>query len=53
MTNEEISKALLLLRPSARWVLVGDTIAGLEWRDEVLLCPTDEEIAAKIEELGT
>lgn len=46
-----IEQALHELRPGARWNVNGNTLAGIEWVDSVQVRPTDNEIAAKIEEI--
>ena len=51
--NYTITEALTLLKPEARWVLRGDTYAGLEWLDETQTKPTEDEVNAKITELET
>jgi predicted lipoprotein len=46
-----ISKAITSLRPSAEWVLRGDTYDGLEWLDTQQTKPTESEINAEIARL--
>ena len=46
-----IEEALHALRPGARWSVNGNTLAGIDWVDEVQARPTDAEISAKIEEI--
>lgn len=43
-----IACALAALRPGARFVVRGDTIAGIEWLDQSQTQPTEQEIAAWI-----
>jgi hypothetical protein len=47
-----ISHALFELRPGAKWVHRGeeDDFSGIEWLDEDVTRPTDEEILAVINE---
>ena len=48
----DITKALINLRPGAKWSLNGDTYEGLTWFDEnELPPPTEEEIQAEVERL--
>lgn len=44
-----IMKALLALRPKANWILEGDTLDKLIWKDEFTERPSDEEILAEVE----
>ena len=46
-----IAEALLTLKPKAKFILRGDTYAGLEWLDKSQTKPTEGEINAKITEL--
>ena len=46
-----IVDALQTLAPNSEWVLTGDDISGLEWKNESIQRPTDEEIFAEIERL--
>lgn len=39
-----ITNALQTLRPSAEWVLRGDSYDGLEWLDKVQTKPTENEV---------
>ena len=45
------AKAISSLRPSAEWVLRGDTYDGLEWLDQSQAKPTESEINAEIARL--
>jgi hypothetical protein len=46
-----IDKALMELRPDAKWTLTGSTLSGLVWHDASSTRPTDAEINAKVTEL--
>ena len=46
--NEEISKALSILRPGAEWILRGDTYSSLEWLDQKQSAPSWAEIEKQI-----
>ena len=46
-----IIDALIALKPKTKWILDGDTYAGLKWLDETQTKPTEEEINAKLAEL--
>ena len=46
-----IIDALIALKPKTKWILDGDTYAGLKWLDETQIKPTEDEINAKISEL--
>ena len=48
-----IIDALIALKPKTKWILDGDTYAGLKWLDETQIKPTEDEINAKIVELET
>ena len=48
-----ITKALLELVPDAKWTLHSDTYAGLEWLDNNITKPTEQEVNEKLEELVT
>ena len=48
-----ISDAIMSLTPAAQWVLRGDSYDGLEWLDEVLAKPTEEECLAESLRLAT
>jgi hypothetical protein len=48
-----ITEALISLRPGARFILVGDTLDGLEWLDQNQTCPSVEEITAEVARLQT
>ena len=48
-----IIAALIALKPKTKWILDGDTSAGLKWLDETQITPTEDEINAKIVELET
>lgn len=51
-THAALSNALVALRPGAQWVLRGTTLDDLEWLDTEQAIPTQDEIDAKITELG-
>jgi hypothetical protein len=46
-----IIKALLSLRPNAKWALIGDDYDGLEWRDDTQTKPTESELNAEVARL--
>ena len=46
-----IIDALIALKPKTKWILDGDTYAGLKWLDETQTQPTEDEIRSKISEL--
>ena len=46
-----IDKALMELRPDAKWTLTGSTLSGLVWHDDSSTRPTDAEINEKVTEL--
>ena len=46
-----ITQAIVSLRPGARFILVNDDYAGLEWLDTVQSKPTPEEIDTEIARL--
>jgi hypothetical protein len=48
-----ITKALLELVPDAKWTLHSDTYAGLQWLDDTVSKPTEQEVEEKLEELVT
>jgi hypothetical protein len=48
-----ITKALFELVPDATWTLHSDTYAGLEWLDDNLIKPTEQEVNEKLQELVT
>ena len=48
-----IVEALIALKPKAKFILRGDTYAGLEWLDKTQTKPTEEELNNKITELKT
>jgi hypothetical protein len=52
MADFTLSEAISQLRPGAQWVLRGNTIADLEWFDTNQQRPSNDEIAAKINELS-
>ena len=47
-----IIDALIALKPKAKFILRGDTYAGLEWLDKTQTKPTEEELNNKITELN-
>lgn len=46
-----IDKAIISLRPGAKWVLLGDSYEGLDWQDTVQTKPTKEEVNAEVTRL--
>jgi len=51
-TNTLLSTALVLIRPNASWVIVGDEVyQNLEWKDQNQSKPTEAEITAEIARL--
>ena len=48
MDNSQIAKALTDLRPNSIWALMGDTLEGLEWLDELQTQPSIAEIEQAI-----
>ena len=46
-----IVDALLVLTPTAQWVLRGETYAGLEWLSPGIPKPTEQEVNAEIANL--
>ena len=50
---KDIAKAIISLRPNAKWSLDGDTYEGLVWLDAEETKPTEEEVnveCARLEE---
>jgi len=43
------TKALLRLRPGAKWQMLGDTYDGITWLDETQNLPTEAELLAEVE----
>jgi len=43
-----ITEALMSLRPNARFIVIGETVDGIEWLDEDQTRPTDDEILAEV-----
>lgn len=43
-----IANAIQSLRPSAQWVLRGDSYDGLEWLDTTQTQPTEAEVLAEV-----
>jgi hypothetical protein len=48
MDNKSIALALQSLTPGAQWSLMGDTVDGLTWLDQVQTQPTLDQINAAI-----
>jgi hypothetical protein len=48
--HEQIVKAVRELAPGASWALVGFDLDSIQWHDENIPRPTDEQILAKIAE---
>ena len=46
MTHAKLVKILEMIRPKAQWTLRGETLAELEWADQVQTLPTQAEIDA-------
>lgn len=46
MTHAKLVKILEMIRPKAQWTLRGDTLADLEWLDQVQVKPTQDDIDA-------
>ena len=49
--NQKITKAVLILRPKAQFVLRGDDYADIEWLDSEQTAPTLAEVEAEIAQL--
>ena len=49
--KHDLTHAIPLLRPGAKWTCYRSTYAGLNWLDESQTKPTESEVNAKIEEL--
>lgn len=49
MTHDEITKALLRLRPGAIWSLMGDDYSAIDWQSSDMTKPTLAELQAEIE----
>ena len=47
----DITHALIVLKPGARWTLSGEDYSGLIWYDSEQTKPTETEINSKISEL--
>ena len=47
----DIAAARVSLYPEAQWTHRGNDYGGLEWRDTVIPCPTQEEIETEIARL--
>lgn len=43
-----IPQALMALTPGAQWVLTGTDYSGLEWLDDTIPMPTEEQVNAEI-----
>jgi hypothetical protein len=52
MTHEQITRALVKLRPGADWSLNGALLSGIEWLDAVQTRPTDAEITSTVATLS-
>jgi hypothetical protein len=50
MKNQDISKVIDILVPNAKFVLIGDTLDGLEWLDERPF-PSKSEFDATLKKL--
>ena len=50
MKNQDIAKVIDILVPNAKFVLIGDTLDGLEWLDERPF-PTKSEFDATLKKL--
>lgn len=48
MNNQQITKAILYIRPNAEFSVRGETLDGIEWLDDKQAKPTDDEILAAI-----
>jgi hypothetical protein len=48
MTNALISLALERLEPGAEFIVIGDTLEGIDWLDPVKYRPTDPDIEAMV-----
>lgn len=48
-----IAQALESLRPGARWTLIGDAYAGINWLDAVQTKPTEAQVNVEITNLQT
>lgn len=46
-----IARALSNLRPSAQWLLKGNSVADLEWLDQTQTAPTEDEINTEVARL--
>tara|TARA_Y200000002_G_scaffold336135_1_gene304119 strand:- start:42 stop:416 length:375 start_codon:yes stop_codon:yes gene_type:complete len=46
--KNDITSALIALKPGALWTLRGDTYSGLDWQDSSQTKPTETEITNKI-----
>lgn len=46
-----LARAILEAAPNADFTLNGDTVDGLEWHDDSITKPSDEELTAKATEL--
>jgi hypothetical protein len=47
----DITKAIINLRPNAKWSVDGDTYAGITWLDTEQTQPTEAEINAEVARL--
>jgi|688.fasta_scaffold68879_1 hypothetical protein len=47
----DVPAALVSLYPAAQWVHRGEGYAGIEWKDETIPCPTQEQVEAEIARL--
>lgn len=52
MTSQNISDALMVLKPGARWVFYGADPTTLMWLDTIQTQPTTAEILAQIASQG-
>lgn len=44
----DVTKALLKLRPGAKWTVDGNSYAGITWLDDSQTKPSEEEINAEL-----
>lgn len=48
-----LARALQSLRPNMRWSILGDTYEGLQWHEDNVDKPTEEEVMAEYQRLVT
>lgn len=47
----DITHAINSLYPNCSWVVRGDSYEGLEWKEDSVECPTEEELMTEVKRL--